>query len=337
MNAPRRRVEVSHIMGTAMSVHVIGRADDRAIDGAIDACFDELREVDRAFSMYRPDSDLRRVAAGELATADASPDLPLVAAACARAECDTGGLFSARFSGSYDPTGYVKGWSVERAARRHLAPLLDMSGVLAAGINAGGDLQLLTAPGAQWAWDVGIVDPADRSRVLATVPVRNGAVATSGPAERGAHIVDPRTALPVSGVASATVIADSLAHADVWATAAVVAGFDDLTWIRSAGESSGILVDENGRVRRWLDRVEVSSHPAGRATSRLHGHGPDQPPCARASEHEHDDQRRHREEPAERHRVAEDEIHDSQHEELARGKHEQEGESTHDPHGRGLR
>jgi hypothetical protein len=32
MNASERRVEVSHIMGTAVSPHVIGRGDDHAID-----------------------------------------------------------------------------------------------------------------------------------------------------------------------------------------------------------------------------------------------------------------------------------------------------------------
>ncbi|MCW3493331.1 FAD:protein FMN transferase [Microbacterium sp. SSM24] len=263
MNAPGRRVEVSHIMGTAVSVHVIGRADDPVVDAAIEACFDELCEADRVFSMYRPDSDLRRVAAGELAAADASTDLSLVAAACAQAELDTGGLFSARFSGSYDPTGYVKGWSVERAARRHLAPLLDLSGVMAVGINAGGDLQLFTSSGASWTWDVGIVDPVDRSRVLATVPVRNGAVATSGPAERGAHVIDPRTALPASGVISATLIAAGLARADVWATAAVVSGFEDLSWIGRAGQSTGMIVGDDGRVRRWIDGVEVTSRLVG--------------------------------------------------------------------------
>jgi len=89
--------------------------------------------------------------------------------------------------------------------------------------------------------------------------VRDGAVATSGMAERGTHIVDPRTGGGAAGVASATVVASSLAHADVWATAAVVAGFHDLGWISRAGPTAGILVADDRRVRRWLDGVEVAT------------------------------------------------------------------------------
>ena len=45
-------------------------------------------------------------------------------------------------------------------------------------------------------WRIGIEDPHDPARVLAVVPVRNGAVATSGTAHRGAHLVDARTGRP---------------------------------------------------------------------------------------------------------------------------------------------
>lgn len=261
--APRRHVEVAQIMGTAVSLHVMGDPDRAAVERAATACFDELREVDRVFSPYRDESDILRIARGELSMRDASPWVAEVAQACARAEADTDGLFTAWWSGVFDPTGYVKGWAVERAARRHLAPLTARRDVVAAGINAGGDLQLFTAPDADWAWNVAVVDPADRSRVLARVPVRDGAVATSGTTERGTHIVDPRSGAPAVGTASATVVAASLAHADVWATAAVATGFDELGWIARAGRTTGILVSDDGRVRRWLDGVEVEVVRAG--------------------------------------------------------------------------
>ncbi len=265
MIRPPRHVEVAEIMGTAVSVHVVGGARDPAHDAAIAACFDELRRVDRVFSTYRQDSDIRRIARGELSMADADPWVGEVAQACARAEADTAGLFTARWAGGFDPTGYVKGWAVERVARSHLAPLLDERGVIAVGINAGGDMQLRTATGADWRWNVAIADPRDRSRVLATVPVRDGAVATSGAAERGAHIVDPRSGSAAADVVSATVVAASLAHADVWATAAVVAGFDDLSWISKAGDTTGLVVGARGAVRRWIDGVEVGVETAPRS------------------------------------------------------------------------
>ncbi|MDR2703934.1 MAG: FAD:protein FMN transferase, partial [Cellulomonadaceae bacterium] len=124
-----------------------------------------------------------------------------------------------------------------------------------------------------WVWNVGIADPFDNQKVMARFSLRDGAVATSGPAERGAHIFNPETGLPASSmdggvsgpdagggadaVVSATVIADSLTMADVWATTAVVAGFNDLSWISHADTKSGLLVSKDNRTRRWAGAVEL--------------------------------------------------------------------------------
>ena len=164
-------------------------------------------------------------------------------------------MFSATWHGTFDPTGYVKGWSVENAARRHLAPLLEHE--VAVGINAGGDMQLFTAPDSDWRWNVGIADPRRPGQVIATLEVRNGAVATSGSAERGSHIIDPRTGEPAHGVVSASVVDDSLTRADLWATAAVVAGFEDRSWVARSGTRTGIVIADDGRVTRWLDGTSV--------------------------------------------------------------------------------
>ncbi|WES64156.1 FAD:protein FMN transferase [Microbacter sp. GSS18] len=256
---PGRQVEVRHIMGTAVSIHVLtDRRSEIDAGSAMEACFADLRAVDRRFSPYREDSEISRIRRGDLALADAGPDVAEVFAACAQWERATNGMFSASWQGGFDPTGYVKGWAVERAARRHLEPLLSRTGVIAVGINAGGDMQLFTAEGADWTWHVGIADPARPGDLVATVDVRTGAVATSGSAERGSHILDPRTGAAVTGVASATVVADALTAADVWATAATVAGFDDLTWLAGAGTRMGILVDDAGRTRRWTGATPVS-------------------------------------------------------------------------------
>ena len=57
---------------------------------------------------------------------------------------------------------------------------------------------------------------------------------------------------------TATVIAERLSDADAWATIAVVAGFDDLTWLRAAPDCSGMLIAPDGRIRRWAHGVEVA-------------------------------------------------------------------------------
>lgn len=255
-----KTVWVEEIMGIPMSVHLISAGDpdpDRAerADQSVRACFDELHEIDRVFSPYRRDSDISRIRRGELALADADARVAVVWTACEQAEQETGGMFSAQWRGWFDPTGWVKGWAVEEASRRHLAPLL--ASAVAVGINAGGDLQLFTAAGTDRRWQVGIADPRARGRMIATLEIADGAVATSGTAERGHHIIDPRTGAPAVGVASATIVCDGLAHADLWATAAVVAGSADHAWIDSARTRTGIIVDDEGAVTRWLGSTKI--------------------------------------------------------------------------------
>jgi thiamine biosynthesis lipoprotein len=104
-------------------------------------------------------------------------------------------------------------------------------------------------------WRVGIEDPDDPSRVLAVVPVRQGAVATSGLAHRGAHITDARTGRVPTEVASVTVVADDLVRADLDATAAFALDAEAATWLAERG-STGLVVWRDGR------REVVGSAPA---------------------------------------------------------------------------
>ena len=92
-------------------------------------------------------------------------------------------------------------------------------------LNVGGDLRVVgEAPRT-----LGIVSPwadSESSEPIALVEVKNRAVATSGRSQRGfqidgkwhSHIFDPRSGLPATGVASATVIAPRSADADALAT-----------------------------------------------------------------------------------------------------------------------
>ena len=135
------RVWVEQIMGMPVSVHVRGRDAEFGpdVDTAVAQAFSHLRRVDAVFSTWRPDSDLRRVRRGELVESAAHPWLAEVRALCERAEHSTVGLFSATAGSGgsrvYDPTGLVKGWAVEGAAR-HLA----LASGIAFCVNAGGDI-----------------------------------------------------------------------------------------------------------------------------------------------------------------------------------------------------
>src|SRR5205085_2187959 len=140
-----------------------------------------------------------------------------------------------------DPSGVVKGWAVERAAAA-LDQLPDTDYCL----SAGGDLTCRTLDPGGTPWRIGVEDPADPSRVLAVLPVLTGAVATSGTAHRGQHLVDARTGRPPSGVASVTVVARSLTWADIDATAAYAMGPEAARWLETRPGRSGLVVWADG-------------------------------------------------------------------------------------------
>lgn len=223
---PPRCVWVEQVMGMPISIHLRHAEGPAAPDAeaAVAQAFSHLRRVDRVFSTWRDDSDLMRVRRGEFSEADGHPWLREVREVCEDAERRTRGLFRASLPGPggapvHDPTGLVKGWAVEGAAR-HLALVPEVAYC----INAGGDIAAGAGGGAGELrpWRVGVEDPRDRSRIVATVDLTVGGVATSGSAARGAHIVDPRTGAPVVRTGSATVTGPSLLWADVWATALFV-------------------------------------------------------------------------------------------------------------------
>lgn len=262
---PSRTVTAA-VMGTVASVHVHGAgARSPRVAEAVDDAIALLRADEDLFSTYRDDSQISLLRRGEAHLHELDPSLTEVWDQSRALRERSGGRFDAWWQGWFDPTGFVKGWSVERAASAALAPLVDLvpgepgQAVEAVGISVGGDLRLFTADGSNWVWRVGISDPTDSSRIVATVELQSGAVATSGTAERPGHLVDPRSGNAITGALGATVVADTLTDADAWATIAAVAGIDDLGWIPAAPTGSG-LITNGPSTRRWVDGVELSTY-----------------------------------------------------------------------------
>ena len=242
------------VMGTVVSFDVPAAA---VADGSLEAALRWLHWVDRIFSPYRPDSDVSLLAAAEVTVDGCAPEVAEVISACTAVRLCSGGYFTAAPAGVFDPSGYVKGWSVERAAA-----ILSAAGSTNHLVNGGGDVQcaggrprsgLAAAPGwrgspgpaepsapsgssassgSPWAtassgeepWRVGIADPFHRGGLALVVEAAGSAVATSGIAERGPHIIDPHRGRPAAGLASLTVVGPSLALADAYATAAFAMG-----------------------------------------------------------------------------------------------------------------
>jgi thiamine biosynthesis lipoprotein len=227
-------------MGMPISLALRGRhAGDARGDAAWAAALAVLREADRVFSTYRADSVISRINRGEIA--ESLPEVAEVLAIGAAAEEATGGAFALRRDGVLDPSAVVKGWAAERAAAP-LAALPDTDFCL----SAGGDLTCRTSHPAAAPWRIGIEDPRDPTRIVAVVPLRNGAVATSGRTHRGAHIVDARTGGTPSGLASVTVIGDALTAVDVDATAAFALGVDGERWLAARGHRAAFVVRTDG-------------------------------------------------------------------------------------------
>jgi thiamine biosynthesis lipoprotein len=249
-------------MGMPISLALRGRhTDDDAARAAWSAAMAELREVDRVFSTYRDDSFISRLGRGEIGVEDCPPEVAEVLALGAAAEAESGGAFSVRLPGPdgrirLDPSGVVKGWAAERAAA-HLRRLADTDFSL----SAGGDIICRTLDPDGTPWRIGVEDPAEPNRILAVIPVLDGAVATSGTAHRGQHLVDARTGRPPAGVASVTVIADSLTVADIDATAAYAQGGNAARWLETRPGRSAFVVWADGRTTTVEPVLGGSSSP----------------------------------------------------------------------------
>jgi thiamine biosynthesis lipoprotein len=217
--------------------------DEQADPAVVHEVFDWLRFVDATFSTYKADSEVSRLNRGELALADAHPDVREVLARCEELRTETGGYFDAHHSAPelLDPSGLVKGWSVDRAAQ-----ILDDAGLRNYSVNAGGDLRLRGRAIPDACWRVGIQHPLQRDRIAKVVAASDLAVATSGAYARGDHVVDPHTGSPPTGVLSVTITGPELATADAYATAAFAMGERGPEWTaRLRGyEAMTIMADE---------------------------------------------------------------------------------------------
>jgi thiamine biosynthesis lipoprotein len=229
-------------MGTVFSFDVRAAEED-PVHAALTSAVRWLHRVDEVFSTHRPESQISRLARGELALPQCDPDVREVLRLCENAERRSGGSFSAHYAGRLDPTGLVKGWAVERAAR-----LITEAGADAVCINGGGDIQLHGEPTPGRPWRVGVSHPLRPGTLATVVEGGNLAVATSGPAERGCHILNPRTgAPPTSGLASVTVVCPGLTDADAWATAAFVKGPAARDWLEELPEAEAFAITTDSR------------------------------------------------------------------------------------------
>ncbi|MBX4197501.1 FAD:protein FMN transferase [Candidatus Saccharibacteria bacterium] len=204
---------VRQIMGLPISIDI----PDAKTAADFEPAFKRFEQIDHRFSTYKPDSEVSRYIKGEITENDLSGELKYVIERCHEAEQKTDGYFSAWAGGKFDPSGYVKGWAIAEAAKE-----LERQGIKTYCIGAGGDI--LARSNTDKVWNIGIQSPADKAEILNKLSISNGAIATSGNYERGAHIINPKTNKPPDGLVSVTVVGPDIIWADVLATAIFARG-----------------------------------------------------------------------------------------------------------------
>jgi thiamine biosynthesis lipoprotein len=218
--------------GTVIVVQVAsGSLSEVELGLAVDKVEEFFLQVDKDFSTYKRKSEVSRIRRGELEVDDASDDVKEVWQLCEHARELTLGAFDPwKVNGGFDPSGLVKGWAADFAAR-----MLVGAGVESVLINAAGDLVLRggqqSEDGALKPWNIGISSPDDVNQIVKTFDVVDGSVATSGDYEKGAHIIDPHTGLIAIGARSASVVGPDGALCDALATALMVDGRDAQRWM----------------------------------------------------------------------------------------------------------
>ena len=135
--------------------------------------------------------------------------------------------------------------------------LLYSKGCLSGIVNVSGDINAWGKQPDGKPWTVGIVNPLNKNKIFATLPLNDNAVETSGSYEkyvifngiRYSHIIDPRTGYPAMGVVSVSVFAKQTEIADALATGIFVLGVEvGLDLVNQLKGIECIIVDDKGKI-----------------------------------------------------------------------------------------
>lgn len=141
------------------------------------------------------------------------------------------------------------------AANKAMAKMKKMKGVRGGLVNAGGDLISWGENNNPDGWTIKIANPTDKTKSLGWLNIDDMAVVTSGDYERFfefkgkrfAHIIDPRTGYPTTGIKSVTIVCPDAEVADALATSVFVLGqLEGLELINQlVGIECLIITDDN--------------------------------------------------------------------------------------------
>jgi thiamine biosynthesis lipoprotein len=135
--------------------------------------------------------------------------------------------------------------------------LMLRKGIKAGIINGSGDMSTWgRQPNGKY-WNIGITNPFKPDTIIAVVPLKQSAVVTSGSYEkyvvfngkRYAHIINPATGYPATGLISVTVFGPSAEKANGFSTSMMVLGKDAaIKFINKFPAYSYILITDKGEI-----------------------------------------------------------------------------------------
>ena len=146
--------------------------------------------------------------------------------------------------------GFGKEYAADRAGT-----LLAQQGALHGYVNLAGDMRFLGPKPDGQSWMIGIQDPRHKGEVVATIPVTQGGLATSGDYERFfeldgqryCHLLDPRTAQPVTHWRTVSVVAPLAVVAGNCSTIAMLKQSAGLDFLEACGVDY-LAVDQSGAI-----------------------------------------------------------------------------------------
>ena len=237
-------------MGTMVSIRLVD-AERGDSEKAIEQVSARLAGLNERFSLYRDDSEISKIARGELALTKSSEEMREEYTRALHWRDVTAGAFTPhRPDGVLDLSGTIKAVGISEAAR-----ILAKAGFSNFSVNIGGDIattglqELATDTTAESTpWITGIVDPLVREKLLTVIELtaEMNAMATSGNAERGEHIWKrPET---TGDFIQVSVVAPDIITADVCATAIISGGQETLNMLTGTLPIAVLTVNTAGEL-----------------------------------------------------------------------------------------
>lgn len=237
----QQKLHVEHVWGTAVVLDLRAPELPEEVEEILAGAVAYLHQVDAWFSTYRADTPITLYRNGLIELFRTPLVVREVLASCQLAKELTRGAFDPwAVKGGVDPSGYVKGWAAGQVADQ-----LVRDGIPNVSVNAAGDIACRGMQAPDELWAIGILNPYDKHEIVEVVHIGDGAIATSGLYERGAHITNPRTGTTDVFYDSATIIGPDSGLADALATAALVEGPGAAAWFAELPSWSVYLIKDS--------------------------------------------------------------------------------------------